>query len=203
MSSWRERKKKMSWEFQLLDWFQTIRTPLLDEVVPIITTLGDNGYVWIALAALLLAIPRTRKTGVIVAAALICDLILCNGIVKPLAHRIRPYDVNTDIVLLIKRLTDYSFPSGHTAASFAAVSALFCAGEKKLWKGSLVLATAIALTRLYLYVHYPTDVLGGVLIGLLCGWLGCYIVKKAEPSFLLWLEKQKAKKNPENKEFGE
>ena len=77
-----------------------------------------------------------------------------------------------------------SFPSGHTAASFTAVTALYCAGEKKLWKISLVLAVLIAFSRLYLYVHYPTDILGGILVGLLCGYIGSvagkYLYKTAE-----------------------
>ena len=82
------------------------------------------------------------------------------------------------------RPTDFSFPSGHTAASFTAVTALYCAGEKKLWKISLVLAVLIAFSRLYLYVHYPTDILGGILVGLLCGYIGSvagkYLYKTAE-----------------------
>ena len=83
--------------------------------------------------------------------------------------RTRPYDVNTGIQLLVAKLRDYSFPSGHTAASFASVAALYFAGEKKLWKPALVLACLIAVSRLYLYVHYPTDVLAGAVIGILCG----------------------------------
>lgn len=86
--------------------------------------------------------------------------------------RTRPYDVNTGVQLLVSRLHDYSFPSGHTAAAFASVTALYLAGEKKLWKPVLVLACLIGISRLYLYVHYPTDVLGGVLAGAVSGYLG-------------------------------
>ena len=114
----------------------------------------------------------------ILMAALLVDLVICNGILKPLVHRIRPFDVRTGIELLVKRPTDFSFPSGHTAASFASVMALYLAGEKKIWISSLGLAVLIAFSRLYLYVHYPTDVLGGVVAGLAAGALGYWLVKK-------------------------
>ena len=102
------------------------------------------------------------------AAALCIDVIVCNGILKNLFARTRPFDVNEAVQLLITAPKDFSFPSGHTAASFAA--------EKKLWKVSLVLAVLIAFSRMYLYVHYPTDILGGVLVGLGAGAAGYYLV---------------------------
>lgn len=97
-----------------------------------------------------------------------------------LVRRIRPCDINDAVRLLIPYPSDYSFPSGHTAVSFAAASALYFAGEKYLWKAALVLAAFIAFSRMYLYVHYPTDILGGALLGILCGYLGCRIVQKTE-----------------------
>ena len=106
------------------------------------------------------------------AAALIMDLLICNVAVKNLAARTRPYDVNTSVQLLVAKLHDYSFPSGHTAASFASVTALYLAGEKKLWKPALVLAVLIAFSRLYLYVHYPTDILGGIITGCIAAYIG-------------------------------
>ena len=113
----------------------------------------------------------------ILAAALVVDVILCNGILKHLVARTRPCDVNTAIRLLIARPHDFSFPSGHTAASFAAVTALYLADEKKLWKISCVVAVLIAFSRLYLYVHYPTDVLGGLAVGILSGMAGYYGIR--------------------------
>ena len=156
-------------ELNILDWFQTLHTPILDKIMTSITKLGDAGIFWIILTLLFLIIPKMRKTGIIMAAALIMDLLICNVAVKNLAARTRPYDVNTSVQLLVAKLHDYSFPSGHTAASFASVTALYLAGEKKLWKPALVLACLIAVSRLYLYVHYPTDVLAGAVIGILCG----------------------------------
>ena len=186
----------MQIEFQILDALQKIHTPLLDAVMCFITSLGNAGVIWIVLTAVLLVNPKIRRakdgtacrlfgesgrqSGCILLAALILDLILCNGILKNLFHRVRPYDIKTSIELLVKRPADYSFPSGHTAASFTAVAALYFAGEKKAWKTALALACLIAFSRLYLYVHFPTDVLGGVLAGTLAGYGGYRLVKAWE-----------------------
>lgn len=168
----------MGFEFHILNGLQTIHTPILDTFMKSVTKLGDAGIVWIILTIILLLIPKTRKAGVYMAVALIADLIICNAILKPIVARTRPYNVNKTIKLLVKPLKDYSFPSGHTAASFASVSALFFAGRKKMAAAALVLSVLIAFSRLYLYVHYPTDVLGGLIIGLLCGWIADLILKK-------------------------
>ena len=167
-------------ELRFLDFLQTIHTPLLDKILAFITSLGNAGIVWIVLAVVLLILPKTRKTGIIVAAALLMDLILCNLILKNLVARVRPYDVNTAIAILIKKPLDFSFPSGHTAASFAAMTALFLAKMKKAWIAALVLAVLIAFSRLYFYVHYPTDVLGGAVVGILSGIIGYAIVEKID-----------------------
>ena len=167
-------------EFQILDALQKIHTPIMDTLMCGITRLGDAGMIWILLCIVLLLMPKTRKSGIILLVGLLADLLICNVILKPMVQRIRPFDVVTEIELLIKRPLDYSFPSGHTAASFTSVMALYLAGEKKLWKLALVLAVLIAFSRLYLYVHYPTDVLGGVVIGVISGALGYWLVKKSE-----------------------
>lgn len=162
----------MNIELNILDWIQTLHTPFLDKIMAFITRLGDAGIIWIVLSIVLLLIPKTRKSGAVMVAALVVDVLLCNIVLKNLVARTRPYDVNTGVHLLVAKLHDYSFPSGHTAASFASVTALYLAGEKKLWKFALVLACLIAISRLYLYVHYPTDVLGGILFGVISGYLG-------------------------------
>lgn len=180
-------------EIKILDWIQSMRTPIGDNAIPVITKLGDAGMVWIFLSAVLFIIPKTRKSGAILAAALCVDVVLCNGILKNLFRRIRPCDVNTSIQLLVARPDDFSFPSGHTAASFAAVTALMLVGkrkyqkgmpvcqkktaiERKLWIPALALAVFIAFSRLYLYVHYPTDILGGIAVGIFAGYAGNWIV---------------------------
>lgn len=170
-------------EISILNWIQSMRTPIGDVVIPFITKLGDAGMIWILLSVVLFLNPRTRKSGMILAVALCVDVVLCNGILKNLFRRIRPCDVNTSIQLLVARPDDFSFLSGHTAASFAAVAALMLAGEKKLWIPALVLAVFIAFSRLYLYVHYPTDILGGIAVGVFAGYAGYWIVKQ------LWKKK--------------
>lgn len=168
----------MGIELQILDWIQSLHTPLLDEIMLLITHLGDMGIFWILLTIVLLLVPETRKSGLIVAAALCIDIVVCNGILKNLFARTRPFDVNTAVQLLIAAPRDFSFPSGHTGASFAAVSALYFAGEKRLWKAACVLAFLIAISRMYLYVHYPTDILGGIFVGVAAGAAGAYIVRR-------------------------
>lgn len=166
-------------EFAILDALQKLHTPVLTTVMKVITSLGDAGLIWILLALVLLLVPKTRKTGVVVAIALILDLLLCNVLLKNLIARTRPYEIQTMVEILVRKPSDYSFPSGHTAASFAAASVLFFVKdrEKRLWGPALVLAILIAFSRLYFYVHYPTDVLGGAAIGLLCGDLASKIAE--------------------------
>ena len=167
----------MNIELNILDWIQTLHTPFLDKIMVFITRLGDAGIIWIVLSIVLLLIPKTRKSGAVMVVALVVDVLLCNIVLKNLVARTRPYDVNTGVHLLVAKLHDYSFPSGHTAASFAAVTALFFAKEKYRYP-ALVLAVLIAFSRLYLYVHYPTDILGGILVGILCGVIAYLITRK-------------------------
>ena len=125
-------------ELKILDWLQTIRTPIGDALMCFITSLGNVGAIWIVLAVVLIAIPKTRKSGIIVAAALIIDAVLCSGILKNVFCRIRPFDVNTAIQVLIIKPRDFSFPSGHTSASFAAATALWQKSENYLsWHSCL------------------------------------------------------------------
>ena len=156
-------------EIQILNWLQSLHTPILDKIMQLITHLGDMGIIWIILTIVMLLIPKTRKSGVIMAAALIVDVILCNVILKNLIARVRPYDVNTAVQVLVAKPKDFSF---------TAVMALYLAGEKKLWKPALALAILIAFSRMYLYVHYPTDILGGVIFGSLSAWIGYRISTK-------------------------
>ena len=167
-------------EFAILDWIQAhLRCGFLDAVLPAISRTANHGELWIILAVILLLIRGQRKYGASVACGLILDLVSCNIVLKPLIGRIRPFAVNGLVELLIAAPTDASFPSGHTAASFAAVFALKTAGSP-LWKPALAVALVIAFSRLYLYVHWPSDVLGGALLGAAVGWAGAKIVEKSE-----------------------
>ena len=169
-------------EIKILDMIQNLHTTVGDYFFIGITKLGDAGIIWIFLTILLLILPKMRKYGLAMLVGLCIDVIVCNGLLKNLVARTRPCDVNTAIQLLISHPTDYSFPSGHTAASFTAVAALYFSGDKKIWKAAIELGILIAFSRMYLYVHYPTDSLGGALIGIFSGFVGakivCYIMKK-------------------------
>ncbi len=161
-----------SFEFAVLDWIQAnLRSPIMDLLMTAITTLGNHGLIWFILAGILLLTPKHRKAGVAVLAGLALEVVCCNLVLKPLVGRIRPCDVNPAVQLLVARPDDFSFPSGHTGASFAAVSALYFS-RSRLWMPSLILAVLIAFSRLYLYVHYPTDILAGALLGIMTGWAG-------------------------------
>ena len=167
-------------EQQLLDWVQSVfRADWLDGVMAFVSALGDAGAVWIALALALLCFRKTRRAGLTVAAALVLDLVVCNGVLKPLFGRVRPCVVNPAVELLVSCPTDASFPSGHTAASFAAVGALRAAGSR-LWLTSLVLAILIGFSRLYLYVHWPSDVLFGALLGWGLGYAARWLLGQAD-----------------------
>ncbi len=148
--------------------------------MPLISKLGNGGIIWLVLSGLLCVFPKYRKAGVTMLTALALDVLLCNVMLKPLVGRMRPFTVNTGVELLINAPKDFSFPSGHTAASFAAAFALLFV-KNKLWIPSMILASLIAFSRLYLYVHYPTDVLAGILLGLIVSVAANVICRLAEP----------------------
>lgn len=170
----------MNFDMAILDLIQSdIRTGFMDAIMPFITQLGDAGLIWIILSIGLIIPKKTRKIGFVMIIALILNGIICNIIIKPMLARIRPFDVNTAIKLLINKPRDFSFPSGHTSASFTAASVLFFR-KSKLFVPSLVLAFLISFSRLYLYVHYPSDVLAGLVLGVLCGYIGHRAVASKE-----------------------
>lgn len=165
-------------EIQILDALQKIRTDFLDTAFSLITLLGDGGVFWIVFTLVLLAVKKTRRMGIVLCMALIIDALLCNLFLKPVIARTRPYDINTAVNLIVKKPNDYSFPSGHTAASFTCTTGLFFFRIKKFWIPALVLSVLIAFSRLYLYVHYPTDVLGGIMLGISAGTAAWFIYRK-------------------------
>ena len=166
-------------ELSVLDALQGVRCGFLDTFFSTITHLGDAGIFWILLTLALLCTKKYRRAGVAMACALVLDLIFCNLLLKLLVGRLRPFAVNTAVALLVPPPLDASFPSGHTASSFAAAAALWAAGYHRMGAAALVLACAIAFSRLYLYVHWPSDVLAGAILGAVLGWSGAALVKAA------------------------
>ena len=168
-------------DLPMLDCIQDVLgCRLLDTVMPYITLLGEDGIFWIACAVILMLIPGQRRAGFSMGLALLLGLLICNVTLKPLVERIRPYDYQLEyfgreIALLIEAQHDYSFPSGHTIASFEACTALML-HNKKLGIPATVLAVLVAFSRLYLYVHYPTDVFTSVILGFAIAWIASWIV---------------------------
>lgn len=140
-----------------------------DRIFPYVTALGNGGAIWLAAGGGLCCFEPTRKTGINVFQALFFSIALI-FLLKRIFSRSRPCDVYPDVSLLIRRPPDYSFPSGHALSSFAAAVALASAGPM-IGIPAFFIALAIAFSRLYLFVHYPADVLAGSLLGILMGTL--------------------------------
>ena len=173
----------VSFDLPILDWIQAnMRSDLMDTVMPIITKFGDEGIFWIACAIILMFTRKHTKTGLGMGFAMLIGLLVCNVIMKPMIGRIRPYDfqlqnLGVEIELIIGAMHDFSFPSGHTIASFEACTVLLL-NSWALGIPATILAILIAFSRLYLYVHYPTDVIFSVFAGILFGIIGNALAKK-------------------------
>ena len=171
----------MGWEFDILNGIQSVfQSDLMDQIMPAVTALGNGGIFWIAAGLVFTLYKKTRTFGICILTALVFEVLSCNVILKPLVARPRPFTSDPARILLIPRPEDYSFPSGHTAVSFAAASAAWFMKKRKTGVAFGAVACLIAFSRLYLYVHYPTDVLGGMVFGILAGYVGYLIVKFLE-----------------------
>lgn len=181
-----------NFDLPILLWIESnLQSAFGDLIMPIITLFGDAGIFWIACAVILLFIPKYRKTGLAMGTALLIGLVVCNLTLKPLVARPRPYEYLAEhfgqtVVLLVETPHDFSFPSGHTIASFEAATVLLI-HDKRLGIPAMVLAVAIAFSRLYLFVHYPTDVIFSVFLGIGIAFLGNFLVNKG---FALWESKK-------------
>ena len=167
----------MSWEFDFLYALQNIHNPVLDKIMIVLSTIGDAGLLWIGVAILLICMKKYRKCGLQVAVAMLLTFIVGNLILKNMIHRDRPCWIDPSITLLVKSPSDFSFPSGHSMNGFtASVSILLC--DKKLGIPAVILATAIAFSRLYNFVHFPTDVIAGIVIGIVSALFVNYLFQR-------------------------
>ena len=177
----------IAFDLPILDWIQAhLQSGLLDTIMPIITLFGEDGIFWIALSVLLIVLPKTRKIGLGMIFSLAIGLLICNITLKPLVARPRPYDFQLEhfgvtINLLVEGLHDFSFPSGHTIASFEAATVLL-KNSKKMGIPAMILAILIAFSRLYLYVHYPTDVIVAIVLGIVIAFIGDFLAAKVAPA---------------------
>ncbi len=146
-------------------------------IMPIISALGNIGFIWILSAIVMISMKKYRNYGFAVITALAIGYLIGNIILKNIFARIRPYNMIEGIELLIAPLSDFSFPSGHTLSSFAAAMIIFAA-NKRWGIPAFILASLIAFSRMYLFVHYPTDIIAGILIGLFSAYITLLIFKK-------------------------
>ena len=162
----------------ILQWFQQIHNDALTKIFMIITKLGEAGIIWIIFGFLMLFALKEKKYGCMVLFSLLLCLIFGNGILKNLIARPRPCHMIHDIQMLIAIPKDYSFPSGHT---FSSVAASICIWHWNRKYGILawILAVVMMASRLYFYVHYPTDIFAGILLGTILAMISIYCVEKA------------------------
>ena len=166
---------------------------MLDPIVAAFTSTSNHGELWILLGLALLCFRRTRKAGAGVLVAVALGAVVTNLTIKPLLMRPRPCDVNAAVAMIVPRPSGSSFPSGHTTAAFAAAAALWFARRPTapagLIAGVTVAAALMGISRMYCYVHYPTDVLAGIVVGTLAGLAAAHLID--------WLEQRRRAKAPD------
>ena len=160
-------------DWSILHWIHSaLSCGVLDFLMPKISALGDVGAIWLLAAALMLFSKKYRRYGIMLFFGIAAGYVVGNLCLKPLFARPRPCWLDSSVKLMIPMEMDYSFPSGHTLASAIGATILTLANRKFAY-AAIPLAALIAFSRLYLYVHFPSDVLGGALLGVL---IGCFTV---------------------------
>lgn len=168
-------------DFSILYWIQTLRSEFLDGLmVKVFNDLvGSKGELWILLGILLLLLPKTRKTGVCLLSAYIIAYYVGDGLLKNWIARHRPCAVDESVALIVSRPSSFSCPSVHSMLAFASASSVFWF-HKKAGTAALVFAALVGFSRMYFFVHFPSDVLFGAVLGFVIGTLVCWLFKKAD-----------------------
>lgn len=168
-------------DWSILLWIQEyVRAAWLDAIVPVYSSLGNGGVIWIAMAVVCLFNKRYRHVGVAMLCGLALGWVVGNAFLKPIVARPRPCWLDSSVSMLIPVPEDYSFPSGHTLSSVIAATVLWWSKIRWLGIVGIVLAVFMALSRLYLFVHFPSDILAGILLGILIGSVVSYYCYKEE-----------------------
>lgn len=153
------------------------KNSFLDKFMPLVTKLGNGAILWIIIACILICIKKYKRIGIMIFISIFLCGLAGNIILKPLVKRIRPFDLLHFTQLLISAPKDFSFPSGHTMASFASATVIISQNEK--WRiCTFILAFLISFSRLYLFVHFPSDVITGAVIGCILGIISVKIYNK-------------------------
>ena len=165
-------------DFNILNAIQSIRTPFLDTIMPLITFLGSGGIVWAVTALIMLCFKKSRKTGIIITVSLLLGLFLSTmGLKNVIAYNTEGALLTIENLLIGAPSGRFSFPSGHAISSFSSATVILLY-SKKLGIPAIILAALICFTRLYLYVHFPSDVICGALFGILLAFLSNFLVNK-------------------------
>lgn len=211
-NSWRRRPLPLRKNVSVLLWYNTgmfeeithtdmailhgihdsLASPVMDSAMSFVTTLGDIGFIWFVIAATAICLKKHRLYGIAIIVAIILAFMVGDMGLKHLFERPRPFLADPSLATeLIELPTSFSFPSGHTSSSFAAATVLCLTPFAHRWfKPAAVLgAVAIAFSRLYLCVHYPSDVCAGAILGIACGFAAVAITK----AFFSWREKRSAR----------
>ncbi|MBQ3225820.1 MAG: phosphatase PAP2 family protein [Clostridia bacterium] len=175
----------LAMDFWILDGIRNLFScPFLDFLMPKISLLGEIGFIWLVSAAVLLCTKQYRREGFYILLSLLAGLLICNLTLKPLVARSRPCWLNPAAELIVSVPHDFSFPSGHATSSFAAAASIYYA-NRKFGIVAFIVATVMAFSRLYLYVHFPSDVLAGAAIGFACGYFVPRWAEKGYQRFVL------------------
>lgn len=164
----------------VIDFIQTnFKTGIMDALMAFFSYLGESGILWIVTGLMLIVFRKTRAAGVMVITAVAFGFIIGELCIKNIVCRPRPFYANPDIVLNISPPSGFSYPSGHSCSSFAAAVVLFMR-DKRLGIPAICVASLIAFSRLYNYVHYPSDVISGILLGIISAILVVYVLKRSK-----------------------
>lgn len=182
-------------DFRILDWIhENCISDFMDSFMVAISFLGNHAWFFFLFAFIFLFIRKYRESGLAGFLSIGMGYLFGNLLIKNIVARTRPYDYVNHIDLLVDKLSDYSFPSGHTLVAFE-FFAVVCYMPIKIGYKILagILAFLMGFSRLYLYVHYPSDVLGGMILGFLFGMMGVKIVYSI-------MEEKKLKKKVEQED---
>lgn len=171
----------MQWEFSFLYALQELHSPVMDQIMIFITQLGDSGAFWIGIALVCCVMKKHRKMGIQVLVTMLFTFLIGNLILKNLVARPRPCAIDPSIALLIPHPSEYSFPSGHSMNGMAAAMAIFF-NNKKAGVPAILMACLIAFSRMYHFVHFPTDILGGFCVGFAVAIVVDHVLQRVIPN---------------------
>ncbi|GHU81295.1 phosphatase PAP2 family protein [Clostridia bacterium] len=172
----------MPFDFPILYFIQNhMVNPILNVIMPFLSLIGNGGAIWFVTAIILILTKKYRSCGIIILIAVIIGFLSGELLIKNIVARPRPCYIDTTIKMLVNKPITFSFPSGHTCSSFAA-SVVMLRYNKKIGIPSVALACCIAFSRLYLFVHFPTDVLAGAALGTISSLGSYHIYNRYKPN---------------------